>query len=76
MANSKLEVRVLPDKTFGLIHGKAGVISYRDGRKTSFMGGANESLTAWRLNYELVWEDDSEEAVEWVQKAFRRTRVR
>lgn len=28
LANGKMEVRVLPDKTFGLIHGKAGVISY------------------------------------------------
>lgn len=34
------------------------------------MGSANESLTAWKLNYELVWEDDSEEAVQWVQAEF------
>lgn len=34
------------------------------------MGSANESLTAWKLNYELVWEDDSEEAVQWVQEEF------
>ncbi|MEA3547833.1 MAG: phospholipase D-like domain-containing anti-phage protein [Thermodesulfobacteriota bacterium] len=70
LASGKMEVRVLPDKTFGLIHGKAGVISYQDGRKTCFMGSANESLTAWKLNYELVWEDDSEEAVQWVQEEF------
>lgn len=70
LSQGKMEVRVLPDKTFGLIHGKAGVIGYQDGRKTSFMGSANESLTAWRLNYELVWEDDSVEAVEWVQQEF------
>ena len=70
LVSGKLEVRVLPDKTFGLIHGKAGVIGYRDGHKTSFMGSANESLTAWKLNYELVWEDDSEEAVQWVQEEF------
>jgi hypothetical protein len=70
LASGKMEVRVLPDKTFGLIHGKAGVISYQGGRKTCFMGSANESLTAWKLNYELVWEDDSEEAVQWVQEEF------
>ena len=70
LVTGKLEVRVLPDRTFGLIHGKAGVIGYRDGRKTCFMGSANESLTAWKLNYELVWEDDSEEAVQWVQEEF------
>ena len=70
LVSGKMEVRVLPDKTFGLIHGKAGVISYKDGRKTSFMGSANESITAWKLNYELVWEDDSKEAVSWVQEEF------
>jgi len=70
LASGKLEVRVMPDKTFGLIHGKAGVISYHDARKTSFMGSANESLTAWKLNYEIVWEDDSKEGVDWVQEEF------
>ncbi|MEA3348378.1 MAG: phospholipase D-like domain-containing protein, partial [Pseudomonadota bacterium] len=70
LTSDKLEVRVMPDKTFGLIHGKAGVISYKNGRKTSFMGSANESLTAWKLNYEIVWEDDSKEGVDWVQEEF------
>ncbi|MDD9982325.1 MAG: helicase-related protein, partial [Gammaproteobacteria bacterium] len=36
----------------------------------SFLGSANESGTAFRLNYELVWEDDSPEAVAWVQEEF------
>ncbi len=27
-------------------------------------------MTAWRLNYELLWEDDSEDAVRWVQEEF------
>jgi hypothetical protein len=70
LATEKLEVRVLPDEVFGLIHGKAGVITYADGRKTCFMGSANESLTAWKLNYELVWEDDSPEGIAWVQQEF------
>ncbi len=70
LRSGKMEVRVLPDKTFGLIHGKAGVIGYQGGRKTCFMGSANESITAWKLNYELVWEDDSDEAVQWVQEEF------
>jgi len=70
LVSGKMEVRVLPDKTFGLIHGKAGVIGYEDGRKTSFMGSTNESITAWKLNYELVWEDDSEEAIQWVEEEF------
>lgn len=70
LTSGKLEVRVLPDTAFGLIHGKAGVITRPDGTKTAFMGSANESKSAWRLNYELVWEDDSPEAVQWVQEEF------
>ena len=68
--SGKLQVRVLPDSAFGLIHGKAGVITTQDGSKTCFMGSANESRSAWRMNYELVWEDVSPEAVEWVQEEF------
>lgn len=70
LESKRMRVRILPDDRFGLIHGKAGVITLRDGSKTSFMGSANESLTAWKLNYEIVWEDPSEEAVKWVQEEF------
>jgi hypothetical protein len=70
LASGKLEVRVLPDQAFGLVHGKAGVIRYPDGRATCFLGSVNESLTAWRLNYELLWEDDDPQAVDWVQAEF------
>jgi len=70
LCSGKMEVRVLPDEVFGLIHGKAGVITLADGSKTCFMGSANESKSAWHLNYELVWEDTSPEAVAWVQEEF------
>ena len=70
LISDKLQVRVLPDATFGLIHGKAGVITLVDGSKTSFLGSINESLSAWKLNYELLWEDSSCEAVDWVQREF------
>ena len=70
LSSRKLEVRVLPDEVFGLVHDKAGVITLVDGSKTSFMGSANESKSAWRLNYELIWEDGSPEAVDWVQEEF------
>ncbi|HUY35179.1 MAG TPA: phospholipase D-like domain-containing anti-phage protein [Pirellulales bacterium] len=70
LKSGKLEVRVLPDEVFGLIHGKAGVITLENGLKTSFMGSANESKSAWKLNYELVWEDDSADAIQWVQEEF------
>ena len=68
--SGKLQVRVLPDQVFGLIHGKAGVITLADGSKTCFIGSANESRPAWQLNYEIIWEDPSPEAVAWVQEEF------
>jgi len=70
LASGKLQVKVIPDEKFGLIHGKAGVITLADGRRTAFLGSVNESLTAWRLNYELLWEDDDPAAVSWVQEEF------
>ncbi|WP_295889059.1 phospholipase D-like domain-containing anti-phage protein, partial [uncultured Thiohalocapsa sp.] len=70
LASGQLQVRVLPDVHFGLIHGKAGVITRADGSRTAFLGSVNESKTAWRLNYELLWEDDDPAAVDWVQQEF------
>lgn len=70
LSSQKLEVRVLPDEAFGLVHGKAGVIRYADRPPTAFMGSTNESRRAWRENYELVWEDTSPEGVAWVQEEF------
>ena len=70
LKSGKLEVRVLPDSAFGLIHGKAGVIRYTDGSSTSFLGSVNESKTAWNVNYELLWEDDTTSIIDWVQEEF------
>ncbi|MBX2928876.1 MAG: DEAD/DEAH box helicase family protein [Saprospiraceae bacterium] len=70
LQSGKMEVRVLPSELFGLIHGKAGVIHLTDATQTAFMGSANETYSAWKLNYELVWEDPSSEAVQWVQEEF------
>ena len=70
LKSEKLKVKVLPDEVFGLIHGKAGVVTYENGEKTSFLGSVNESKSGWQLNYELLWEDDSAEAVQWVQEEF------
>ncbi len=70
LKNGKLEVKVVPNEVFGLIHGKAGVITYNDGSKTSFLGSINETYSAWKLNYELLWEDSSLDAVNWVQEEF------
>ncbi len=70
LKSGKLEVRVLPNSVFGLIHGKAGVITKPDGSRTSFMGSINETYSAWELNYEILWEDPSPEAADWVQQEF------
>ncbi|HHW03026.1 MAG TPA: DEAD/DEAH box helicase family protein [Thermoanaerobacterales bacterium] len=66
----KLQIKVVPNDVFGLIHGKAGVITLKDGSKTSFIGSVNETCMGWKLNYEILWEDDSEEGVKWVQEEF------
>ncbi|MHB1201400.1 MAG: phospholipase D-like domain-containing protein, partial [Polaromonas sp.] len=70
LTSKKMEVRVLPDSAFGLIHGKAGVLRYADGSATAFMGSVNESLSAWKLNYELLWEDNDPATIAWVQAEF------
>ncbi len=65
----KTTIKILLSK--GISHrGKAGVITMKDDHKTAFVGSINETYAAWRLNYELVWEDDSDEAVAWVQEEF------
>jgi len=70
LRSGKLQVRVVPREKFGLIHGKAGVITLADGSRTAFIGSANETSDAWKMNYELIWEEDSPEAVAWVQEEF------
>lgn len=69
LTSGKVEVRVVPrDVVF--VHGKAGVIEQGDGTKTSFLGSANETLSAYVHNYELVWEDPSPEGALWVEEEF------
>lgn len=70
LTSGKLRIKVLPDARFGLIHGKAGVITSASGQQHAFLGSANESRSAWTQNYEIVWVDDSEEGVAWVQEEF------
>lgn len=70
LTDRKIEIRVLPDSAFGLIHGKAGIVRRADGSATAFLGSVNESASAWKVNYELLWEDDSPETIAWVQEEF------
>ncbi len=70
LSSGKMEIRVLPDEVYGLMHGKAGVITYADGRRCAFIGSMNETKSALNSNYEIVWEDDSKESADWVQNGF------
>jgi superfamily II DNA or RNA helicase len=71
-ANGKprVEIKVIDKVAAPLLHGKAGVITLADGRKTCFMGSVNETRHAWQEHYELLWEDESEEGVAWTQAEF------
>jgi hypothetical protein len=71
LRSGKLQIKVLPCEKFGLLHGKAGVITLGDGKKTAFLGSVNETFSAWRLNYEILWEDSSVEGVTWVEEEFK-----
>src|SRR3989337_1162508 len=70
LITNKIDVRVLPNDVYGLIHGKAGVITRTDGKKVAFLGSMNETYSGWSQNYELAWVDDDETAVSWVQNEF------
>ncbi|HUZ94749.1 MAG TPA: phospholipase D-like domain-containing anti-phage protein [Edaphobacter sp.] len=69
LASGRVEIRVVPkDRVF--VHGKAGVIEGADGSKTCFLGSINETRSAFAQNYEILWEDTSEEGVTWVEEEF------
>lgn len=70
ITSKRIEVKVLPNEVFGLIHGKAGVVTKEDGSKVAFIGSMNESDGGWKRNYEILWSDESEESVDWVQEEF------
>lgn len=70
LVSGKLEIKVVPDDLYGLLHGKAGVIAYINGSKTAFLGSINETKSAYKYNYEMVWEDDDPESIQWVQSEF------
>ena len=63
-------VRVAPDSVCGFLHGKAGVIELADGRKLGFIGSMNETRNGWQRHYEILWEDESPEGVEWITSEF------
>lgn len=69
LTSGRVEIKVVPkDRIF--IHGKAGVIETADGSKTCFLGSINETKSAFADNYEILWEDTSQEGVAWVEEEF------
>jgi superfamily II DNA or RNA helicase len=71
LKSGKVNVRVVAANNAPFLHGKAGVIESRDGTKTSFIGSLNETREGWHDHYEIVWEDQSPEAVAWVEAEFQ-----
>ncbi|MBC3807035.1 DEAD/DEAH box helicase family protein [Undibacterium seohonense] len=63
-------VRIAPDDICGFVHGKAGVITLADGRKLGFIGSMNETRNGWQRHYEILWEDESPDGVDWIEKEF------
>lgn len=63
-------IRVAPDDFCGFVHGKAGVIELHDGRRIGFIGSMNETRAGWQQHYEIVWSDESQEGVDWIQAEF------
>lgn len=69
LSSGRVQIKVVP-KNRVFLHGKAGVITLADGRRTSFLGSINESRAAFAENYEILWEDPSEEGCRWVDEEF------
>jgi len=69
LTSGTLEIRVVPRNDV-FVHGKAGVIEFADGSTTSFLGSINESRSAFSKNYEILWEDQSPEGIQWIEEEF------
>ena len=63
-------IRVAPDEFCGFVHGKAGVILKNDGSRIGFIGSMNETRSGWQHNYEILWEDQSKEGIDWIEAEF------
>lgn len=70
LASKHIEIRVVPKERI-FLHGKAGLVQYKNGSKIAFIGSVNETKSAFNNNYELVWKDDESESADWVEKEFQ-----
>ncbi len=69
LTKGNVEIRVVPRKRL-FLHGKAGIIEYKDGSRVAFLGSANETREAFSENYEMIWEDGSSDGVFWLEEEF------
>lgn len=69
LISGRVKIKVVPKDTI-FVHGKAGVIELSDGSKTAFLGSVNETKAAFTTNYEILWEDASPDACQWVEREF------
>ena len=72
LRSERLEVRVIEDRSQPFLHGKAGLIRYPDGRARGFIGSVNDTVQAWTRNYEILWEEETVEAADWVEAELSR----
>jgi hypothetical protein len=72
LRSERLEIRVIEDRSQPFLHGKAGLIRYPDGRARAFIGSVNDTLQAWTRNYEILWEEETVEAADWVEAELSR----
>ena len=71
LSSGRMKVRVVPkDGKNPFVHGKAGIIDFRNGGSTAFVGSMNESAMGLVHSYEILWEDDDPAATEWVKEEF------
>ena len=71
LTSGRMKVRVVPrDDKNVFVHGKAGAIEHADGRLYSFVGSMNNSASAFRHSYEILWGDDDAHSAEWVREEF------
>src|SRR6202048_5251595 len=71
LASGRMKVRVVPrDADNVFVHGKAGAIQHADGRTYSFVGSVNDSATAFRHAYEILWGEDDAGAANGVREEF------
>lgn len=70
LKKGNVQVRVVARTEAPFLHGKAGIIRGPNGSASAFMGSLNETREGWAGNYEMVWEDTSEDGVAWVEEEF------